>query len=74
MLPADSGPRCRPDDARDIDVLSPAAVIVVLGFGIVGPAILLLAADFGAGTTAAAMAVSAFALCLVDVFSRSAPC
>ncbi|GAA3057198.1 MFS transporter [Pseudonocardia yunnanensis] len=55
----------RPSPAmpRDIYVLSLVAVIVALGFGIVGPAIPLLAADFGVGKTAAATAVSAFALC-----------
>src|SRR4051794_23280810 len=55
--------RPNPTMPRDIYVLSLVAVIVALGFGIVGPAIPLLAADFGVGKTAAATAVSAFALC-----------
>src|SRR3954452_22472029 len=53
----------QPQLSRDIWVLGLVAFIVALGFGVVGPAIPLLAEDFGVGKTAAAMAISAFALC-----------
>lgn len=44
-------------------VLAGVALVVALGFGIVVPAIALLAADLGAGRTAVGLAVSAFAFC-----------
>jgi MFS family permease len=53
----------QPRLSRDIWVLGLVAFIVALGFGIVGPAIPLLAEHFGVGKTAAATAISAFALC-----------
>jgi MFS family permease len=53
----------RPALSRDIWVLGLVAFIVALGFGVVGPAIPLLAEQFGVGKTAAATAISAFALC-----------
>lgn len=47
---------------REIWVLAVIAFVVALGFGIVAPAIPLFARDYGVGTTAIGVAVSAFAL------------
>lgn len=47
---------------REIWVLAVIAFVVALGFGIVAPAIPLFARDYGVGTTAVGVAVSAFAL------------
>ncbi len=46
---------------REVRVLAVVAFAVALGFGIVAPAIPLFARDFGVGTTAVGLAVSAFA-------------
>lgn len=46
---------------REVWVLAAVAFAVAVGFGIVAPAIPLFAKDFGVGTTAAAMVISAFA-------------
>jgi MFS family permease len=46
---------------REVRVLSVVAFVVALGFGVVAPAIPLFARDFGVGTTAVGLAVSAFA-------------
>jgi MFS family permease len=46
---------------REVRVLSVVAFMVALGFGVVAPAIPLFARDFGVGTTAVGLAVSAFA-------------
>ncbi|SEO47405.1 Predicted arabinose efflux permease, MFS family [Trujillonella endophytica] len=46
---------------REVRVLAVVAFVVALGFGIVAPAIPLFARDFGVGTTAVGLAVSAFA-------------
>ncbi|MBC9732350.1 MFS transporter [Nocardioides marmotae] len=56
---------------RPIYVLALVAFIVALGFGIVGPAIPLLAEQFGVGKSIAASAISAFALCrLASAFAN----
>ncbi len=47
---------------REVWVLAVIAFVVALGFGIVAPAIPLFARDYGVGTTAIGVAVSAFAL------------
>jgi MFS family permease len=46
---------------REVGVLAVIAFVVALGFGIVAPAIPLFARQFGIGTTAVGLAVSAFA-------------
>ncbi len=46
---------------REVGVLAVIAFVVALGFGIVAPAIPIFARDFGVGTTAVGLAVSAFA-------------
>jgi MFS family permease len=46
---------------REVRVLAVVAFAVALGFGVVAPAIPLFARDFGVGTTAVGLAVSAFA-------------
>lgn len=46
---------------REVWVLAAVAFCVALGFGVVAPAIPLFARDFGVGTTAVGLAVSAFA-------------
>ncbi|MGY1773201.1 MFS transporter [Blastococcus sp. SYSU D00813] len=46
---------------REVRVLAVVAFVVALGFGVVAPAIPLFARDFGVGTTAVGLAVSAFA-------------
>src|SRR3712207_9470178 len=46
---------------REVGVLAVIAFVVALGFGVVAPAIPLFARDFGVGTTAVGLAVSAFA-------------
>ena len=46
---------------RQVRVLAVVAFAVALGFGVVAPAIPLFARDFGVGTTAVGLAVSAFA-------------
>ncbi|MGY1848202.1 MULTISPECIES: MFS transporter [unclassified Blastococcus] len=46
---------------REVRVLAVIAFVVALGFGIVAPAIPLFARNFGVGTTAVGLAVSAFA-------------
>lgn len=46
---------------RDIWVLSLISFFVSIGFGIIGPAIPLLAKEFGVGAAAAGLAISAFA-------------
>jgi MFS family permease len=51
----------RSDLPREVGVLAVIAFVVALGFGIVAPAIPLFARDFGVGTTAVGLAVSAFA-------------
>ncbi|MBM9468385.1 MFS transporter [Nakamurella sp. YIM 132084] len=56
---------------RQIFVLAIVAFLVAIGLGIVGPAIPLLAADFGVGKTLAATAISVFALFrLVSAFAN----
>src|SRR5689334_9906984 len=47
---------------KEVRVIALVAFIVALGFGIVGPAIPLLAESFGVGKATAASAISAFAL------------
>jgi MFS family permease len=49
------------DLSREVGVLAVIAFVVALGFGVVAPAIPLFARDFGVGTTAVGLAVSAFA-------------
>ena len=51
----------RGDLPREVWVLAIIAFVVALGFGIVAPAIPLFVRDFGVGTTAVGLAVSAFA-------------
>jgi MFS family permease len=51
----------RGDLPREVGVLAVIAFVVALGFGIVAPAIPLFVRDFGVGTTAVGLAVSAFA-------------
>jgi MFS family permease len=51
----------RGDLPREVGVLAVIAFVVALGFGVVAPAIPLFARDFGVGTTAVGLAVSAFA-------------
>jgi MFS family permease len=51
----------RGDMPREVGVLAVIAFVVALGFGIVAPAIPLFARNFGVGTTAVGLAVSAFA-------------
>ncbi|WP_409330890.1 MFS transporter [Trujillonella humicola] len=46
---------------REVRVLAVVAFVVALGFGVVAPALPLFARDFGVGTTAVGLAVSAFA-------------
>jgi MFS family permease len=46
---------------REVGVLAVIAFVVALGFGIVAPAIPIFARNFGVGTTAVGLAVSAFA-------------
>ncbi len=55
-------PRERVALPREVWVLAVIAFVVALGFGIVAPAIPLFARDYGVGTTAIGVAVSAFAL------------
>lgn len=47
---------------RDIWVLAAISLFVSIGFGIIGPAIPLLAKEFGVGAWEASLAISAFAL------------
>ena len=47
------------DLPREVGVLAVIAFVVALGFGVVAPAIPLFARDFGVGTTAVGLAVSA---------------
>src|SRR4051794_20054684 len=47
---------------RDIWVLAMISLFVSIGFGIIGPAIPLLAKQFGVGAWEASLAISAFAL------------
>ncbi|TQN37424.1 putative MFS family arabinose efflux permease [Blastococcus colisei] len=51
----------RGDLPREVGVLAVIAFVVALGFGIVAPAIPIFARNFGVGTTAVGLAVSAFA-------------
>jgi MFS family permease len=51
----------RGDLPREVGILAVIAFVVALGFGIVAPAIPLFARNFGVGTTAVGLAVSAFA-------------
>jgi MFS family permease len=46
---------------REVGVLAIVAFVVALGFGVVAPAIPLFVQDYGVGTTAVGLAVSAFA-------------
>lgn len=58
---------------REVRVLAVIAFVVALGFGIVAPAIPLFARDYGVGTTAIGLAVSAFAfLRFVSAFGGGA--
>jgi MFS family permease len=47
---------------REVYILSGMAIVVSLGFGIISPAIPLLAKQFGVGHAVAGLAISAFAL------------
>ncbi len=63
----------RGDLPREVGVLAVIAFVVALGFGVVAPAIPLFARDFGVGTTAVGLAVSAFAFFrFVSAFSGGA--
>jgi len=46
---------------REVGVLAIVAFVVALGFGVVAPAIPLFVQDYGVGTTAVGLAISAFA-------------
>lgn len=62
MPDADSGAIRAAAVPREVYILAGMAVVVALGFGIISPAIPLLAKQFGVGHTIAGLAISAFAL------------